>query len=438
MASVTIVIVLALSAAGGGTAYASQRSLPGDTLYSVKLSTEKVRMMLPGNDTAKVERAVGLADRRVAEIVSLAEEGRTEHLELAAERYDDALDDLRMRLERMANGRSVVGSLMTLVAQAMSGHVEALDVVCDMVPAEDRAAITRARDSSLARQQYALMGLVHDNPAGAVRITLAAMDGRLLRAVTMAGQADGSGVEEVLEQFEAMGVFGDELFLIVHEAGISTAELEEKVLEAASVHLSVLDEVNYIAPDEAGPAVARARQACLNRFGNWLISLAWEDPMRAAEINLAAQGDRLNRIADADDAEGAEDGLRQYDDMAQFGEEVYLTAREWSADQDRVGKMIAEATVMHLELLAELALRVPEQARTAVQRVMARELIRQESRVEVLEQRGVESPRSPAVPPIVWEGVQEQVRVQRIWGVREGKLVSGFSPGVPGGRACPC
>jgi len=37
MVAIIIAIVLAISAAGGGTAYASQGSLPGDVLYPVKL-----------------------------------------------------------------------------------------------------------------------------------------------------------------------------------------------------------------------------------------------------------------------------------------------------------------------------------------------------------------------------------------------------------------
>jgi hypothetical protein len=42
MANIILAIILAVSVAGGGTAYASQASLPGDTLYPVKLGIESI------------------------------------------------------------------------------------------------------------------------------------------------------------------------------------------------------------------------------------------------------------------------------------------------------------------------------------------------------------------------------------------------------------
>ncbi|MFO7996849.1 MAG: DUF5667 domain-containing protein, partial [Dehalococcoidia bacterium] len=75
MVSIIVAIVLALSALGGGIIYAAEGSLPGDALYVVKLSTEQVGMVLPGDDIARAERALGFADRRVNEIVNLADMG---------------------------------------------------------------------------------------------------------------------------------------------------------------------------------------------------------------------------------------------------------------------------------------------------------------------------------------------------------------------------
>jgi hypothetical protein len=80
MVSIILAIVLTLAAAGGGTAYASQTSLPGDALYSMKLGTEQMRMTLQGDDVARAERALSFAERRVEEMEALAEKGRAQHL----------------------------------------------------------------------------------------------------------------------------------------------------------------------------------------------------------------------------------------------------------------------------------------------------------------------------------------------------------------------
>jgi len=98
MVRIIVAIALALVALGGGTAYASQASLPGDALYSVKLGTEQARMMLPGDDVARAERALNFADRRVEEMLALADKGRSQDLGLAVGKYGYALN---MTLARM-------------------------------------------------------------------------------------------------------------------------------------------------------------------------------------------------------------------------------------------------------------------------------------------------------------------------------------------------
>jgi hypothetical protein len=64
---------------GGGTVSAAAGSLPGDTLYGVKLSiNEKVEMLMAQDTSSKAALEVRLAERRVEEAQSLAAEGRLE------------------------------------------------------------------------------------------------------------------------------------------------------------------------------------------------------------------------------------------------------------------------------------------------------------------------------------------------------------------------
>ena len=86
---VTIVLVLLL--VGGGTVVAAGNSMPDNTLYPVKLATEQVRLVLTPSQMGKARLCAELADRRVAEIIYMANKGDARHVELITQRLDKRL-----------------------------------------------------------------------------------------------------------------------------------------------------------------------------------------------------------------------------------------------------------------------------------------------------------------------------------------------------------
>lgn len=303
MASVILVIVVAVSALGAGTAYASQSSLPGDALYPLKLATEQAGMMLLRDDAARAERALIFVERRMGEMEVLAEEGRSQDLDLAVEKYGYALNMALSMMERASDVGPATGNITALVAEATSRHLSVLDEVWDMVPNEAKGAIVYARNVS------------------------------------------------------EMGYF-------------------------------------------------RA-----------LVAVAKNNTVRAAEMNLAAMEGRLNRIrARVQNAEAVQIALQQFEDMAEFGEEISRIAQEIDLNMSEVEELIAEATGRHLEVLADVWERVPEQAKPGIERAMANLMIRHQKRVQELEQRGIEGPPSPAVPETVLERMEERIQEQEQWG----------------------
>ena len=153
---VILAVVLTLSTVGG-TAYAAQDSLPGDALYSAKLSAEQLTMMLQGDDVSRAERALNFADKRVKEMVTLNEEERPEDLDLAVEKYCYTLNVALSRMEEALNkGRSVAGDIAVLVARVTAQHLSTLDGLYDMVPDEAKPAIERAMVEALKCYQRAI------------------------------------------------------------------------------------------------------------------------------------------------------------------------------------------------------------------------------------------------------------------------------------------
>jgi hypothetical protein len=253
MAGVILAIVLTLSAVGVGTAYASQASLPGDTLYPIKLATEQAGMMLMGDDVARAERALSLANKRVREMEALAEKGRPQDLNLAVEKYGYALNMALAEVEQ-AHGRGLATENITaLVAEATARHLLMLDDVWDMVPDEAKTAIAHARNMSETGREHALAALAKSNTIRATEMNIAAMEGRLNRVRARVG--DVAAVEIALQQFDAMSGFGEEISRIAHEVGLNVTEVEELVAEATARHLEVLAEVYDNVPEQAQPAI---------------------------------------------------------------------------------------------------------------------------------------------------------------------------------------
>lgn len=439
MVGVVIAIVLALSAAAGGTAYASQGSLPGDTLYPVKLATEQVRMALPGDDAAKAERALGFAETRIEEIEALAESDRAQHLGLAADKYDDAMDVVLARLERAANEGMVAGNVTVNLAEATARHLSLLDKIYEMVPEQAKPAIAHARNVSRTGHFRALEIITQDHPGKATELNLAAMQDRLNRAIEASQTQDTGEVSRALEQFEEMAQIGLEIAYAAWQLGDDEESYVGEMLAGATcIHLSLLDDVAERAPAEALQAIARARRESMHRHRDGLLAICEQDPAKATEINLNAMAQRLERASTrADNAEAVEIALEQFETMADLGEAIYWIADEIGGDEDKVEDLIAQATLIHVDALVEMWERVPEQARKAIEGAIARALIRHENRVHSMEQRGVVPPDHPGVPPHLRESVEERVRQQRIWDQREEALspaVAGFSPGCPGCR----
>ncbi len=77
--SLAAAAVLALVVAfGTGAAYASQGSLPGDPLYSVKTGMEQASVVLATSDDARASLYIRLAENRLHEMEALIQTGRAE------------------------------------------------------------------------------------------------------------------------------------------------------------------------------------------------------------------------------------------------------------------------------------------------------------------------------------------------------------------------
>jgi len=238
-------------------------------------------------------------------------------------------------------------------------------------------------------------------------------------------EARAMAVRNKIREMEQAANSYDEFLAIVAERTEearqrgASGNISEKVALATQKHLDVLDRVKETVPKQAEETIARAREASINGQQNALRVLARERLERATEINLATIENRLNRVratASDNNTEEVEEALGDIDRLFRFGEEISEIARGLGKDTTTVEDLVLKATSVHLEVLAEVHEKVPEQARVAIENTMANSLMNRERVVEALRNKGAlggipeESPALERIQVEVLERVRERIQ----------------------------
>jgi hypothetical protein len=128
-----VALIIGILMIGSGTVTAASSSLPDETLYPVKLAAESVQIAFTPSALDKAELYARFADRRVAEIIKMADRGKVEQVEKTTKRMDK-------QLIAMAN----LAAPTTGVSE--SAEVSALQVPAPAPPAEaaPKAAVREA------------------------------------------------------------------------------------------------------------------------------------------------------------------------------------------------------------------------------------------------------------------------------------------------------
>lgn len=114
---ITIVLGLAVLFGGaGGAVQAAQGSLPGDLIYPVKTWSEEVRMKFTSASPAQISLALQLADRRMAEITTLAAAGKAVPAETFL-RFQEELQ-LALRLGAELDNSQMIQAMTQIRLQA--------------------------------------------------------------------------------------------------------------------------------------------------------------------------------------------------------------------------------------------------------------------------------------------------------------------------------
>lgn len=158
-------IIIATLLAGGGTAFASQGSLPGDALYPVKLMTEDIQTAVTWNPGNKVELGAKFANRRLTEIQKLQQRLKNKNQEISPEMIEKAFEQAEKKLEKvqeriaqMEEGQQKDKALgaASKLEEALRTHEQILSDLAGEVPIEAEQALLKAQGVAARHAEQAL------------------------------------------------------------------------------------------------------------------------------------------------------------------------------------------------------------------------------------------------------------------------------------------
>ena len=157
--AVALSTVLVIFIAGVGTVAASANALPNQTLYPIKLASEEIRLALAFSHLDKAELHIKFAQRRTAEMVEVAYQGKDDETFLLAEEAGSHIDQLETTLElgatRQADGTKVFAPSAPSVPFTSHG-AESGDEMGEGEEAELVTMLSDSRTTNLDKLQQAL------------------------------------------------------------------------------------------------------------------------------------------------------------------------------------------------------------------------------------------------------------------------------------------
>jgi hypothetical protein len=130
-------VFLVFAAFGGGVAYASQDAAPDSPLYSVKLTTEDVRLWFVFDDTREAEILLDQSDQRIDEIRALVSDGKP-----VPENVLSALDDRNNRAVSILQDKPEETALRARVLTQAEEQQNLLVALYEQIDPGARAAYT--------------------------------------------------------------------------------------------------------------------------------------------------------------------------------------------------------------------------------------------------------------------------------------------------------
>jgi len=251
------IAVLVLLVASSGTVAAAGDSMPDQTLYPVKLATEKVRLALTPSALGKAEYYAELVDKRVNEIINMSDKGKLKQVEKTTERLNNQLMAMTLLVSTEDAG-AIVPAASPAVLEAVPVPEEAAREVPAMLvaPEEPESEVMMAPPPPEAATQAPAQAKAGEPQKGKPEVALAPAQPVPEKAPMLApAPAAAPEPEAEIEEEEQEGEEEDD------ETVDKRAKLIRIIAQNARKHPDALRAALQRAPESARPALLRALEA---------------------------------------------------------------------------------------------------------------------------------------------------------------------------------
>jgi len=234
--------------------------LPDNPFYGFKKAFEAIGNAFTFGEEAKAERALKLAEKRLAEAEAIAKKGKPEFVDELSQEYEKQIKKAN-EIATLAKGANKKEQLAELVSKATSQHLSALDEVQERVPEQAKEKIAAVREISIRGNQEALKALARENPEKAAEIAMNIAQSRANKAKVAAEEGDEEKTIEAAKEYEKYAMFGEEISSIAQQVGKDSSKVEELVAKATSLHITVLEDVLEKVSEQAQSTIQGAIEA---------------------------------------------------------------------------------------------------------------------------------------------------------------------------------
>lgn len=126
--AVVMILILCLFTGGTGVAFASQNTVPGDSLYGVKIGLEDLTLALTPDQARNAMLNMQYAERRLVEIRTLQEQGRPELVGIALTNYQKHVELATRVMDQVVQKNPAQGAhIASLVQEKIASQLALLD-----------------------------------------------------------------------------------------------------------------------------------------------------------------------------------------------------------------------------------------------------------------------------------------------------------------------
>jgi hypothetical protein len=242
-----LVVIMVITMMGGGTAYASQSTVPGDTLYQVKIGTENARLLVAGSSEAKAELNMEFASRRLGELTRVANNNE--------EKAKEAVNGYRRNLEEAIqqslkiNDVPVLTGLLDNLANRMQDQIKSCDQLIDGEPS-GLHQVTTAESTALENQIQILETLAQYDGLKASEHNIKMMQYRLQRALNTANTGNYQNMDRELKRYRDLIQLGQQILSIAETTNNQVDQIKVVNFQQLSTDLMTLDSLAQQVPDQ--------------------------------------------------------------------------------------------------------------------------------------------------------------------------------------------